>query len=396
MRKNGFFLGIGLTFLLQACGSGAPEADGVITMVNQEPVVIRDQVRAKQICETQYCEPNYLLYANFARRRPPSNPVLTPTPAPRPALDHSVPLNFGKGGDLYDMAKVIMNVSEAWEKSEGEQVVVADIDSGIDLTHPDLVPNLWSNPSESAQNPGRDHDGNGLPNDVHGFDFYANRGEPLDENGHGTHTAGTIAASRDGSGVIGVAPKVKIMAIRFLGPEGQGTTEGAIRSIRYAVRMGARVISASWGGPGFSSLLAQAVQEAVDAGVVFVAAAGNEGRDIDRVPVYPASLPGVISVAASNSVDQLAGFSNFGLSSVWVAAPGDRIYSTHLNGKYASLSGTSMATPQVAGAVALALGKNRSMSPASVRQLICSTADSRFQSQVRCGRINVGRMLRAL
>jgi hypothetical protein len=396
MRKNGFFLGIGLTFLLQACGSGAPEADGVITLVNQEPVVIRDQARAKALCESQFCEPNYLLYANFARRRPPATLSVTPTPAPRPVLDEAPPLNFGKSGDLYDMAKVIMNVSEAWEKGEGEEIIVADIDSGIDLTHPDLIPNLWINTRENAQNPGRDHDGNGFPNDVHGFDFYANRGSPVDENGHGTHTAGTIAASRDGNGVVGVAPKVKVMAIRFLGPEGQGTTEGAIRSIRYAVRMGARVISASWGGSGFSSLLAQAVQEAVDAGVVFVAAAGNEGRDIDRVPVYPAALPGVISVAASNSVDQFADFSNYGVSSVWVAAPGDRIYSTHLNGRYASLSGTSMATPQVAGAVALALGKSRSMTPAAVRQLICSTSDSRFQSQVRCGRINVGRLLRSL
>ncbi len=396
MRKNGFFLGIGLSLLLQACGSSAPEADGIITLINQEPVVIRDPQQAKQVCETRFCEPNYLLYANFARRRPPATLSVTPSPAPRPVLDESVPLNFGKSGDLYDMAKVIMNVSEAWEKGVGTEIVVANIDSGIELNHSDLVPNLWRNPGERAENPGRDHDGNGLPNDVHGYDFYSDRGNPVDENGHGTHTAGTIGATRDGVGVVGIAPGVKIMSIRFLGPEGQGTTEGAIRSIRYAVRMGARVISASWGGPGFSSLLAQAVQEAVDAGVVFVAAAGNEGRDIDRIPVYPASLPGVIAVAASNSIDQLAAFSNFGSSSVWIAAPGDRIYSTHLNGRYASLSGTSMATPQVAGAVALALGRNRSLSPASVKQLICSTADSRFQSQVRCGRINVGRMLRAL
>jgi subtilisin family serine protease len=396
MRKNGFFLGIGLSLLLQACGSGAPEADGIITLVNQEPVVIRDPVEAKQVCETRYCEPNYLLYANFARRRPPATLSVTPTPAPRPAPDESVPVNFGKSGDVYDMAKVIMNVSEAWEKGSGEQIVVAAIDSGVELDHPDLIANLWRNPGESVEHPGRDHDGNGLPNDVHGYDFYADRGSPVDENGHGTHTAGTIGATRDGVGVVGVAPQVKIMAVRFLGPEGQGTTEGAIRSIRYAVRMGARVISASWGGPGFSSLLAQAVQDAVDAGVVFVAAAGNEGRDIDRIPVYPASLPGVIAVAASNSVDQLAGFSNFGVSAVWVAAPGDRIYSTYLDGRYASLSGTSMAAPQVAGAVALALGQNRSLSPAAVKRLICSTADSRFQSQVRCGRINVGRMLRAL
>lgn len=398
MRKNGFFLGMGLTTLLQACGSGAPEADGVLTVVNQEPVVIRDSEVAKRVCETSYCEPNYIVYASFAKRRPPDRWVVPPTPAPEPSapVDLSPPLDFGKGGDLLDYAKVILNAADAWQISEGENVVVADIDSGIDLDHPDLAPNLWVNPGEARSSPGRDHDGNGFPNDVHGFDFYAGRGDPIDENGHGTHTAGTIAAVRNGAGVIGIAPRVKVMALRFLGPEGQGTTEGAIRAIRYAVRMGARVISASWGGAGFSSLLAQTVQDAMNAGVVFVAAAGNESRNIDQVPVYPASLPGVIAVAASDSSDRLAGFSNFGKTSVWIAAPGDRIYSTYPGGGYATLSGTSMATPQVAGAIALALGKNRSLTVTALRNLLCQSADIGFLPQVKCGRMNVGRLMRAI
>jgi subtilisin family serine protease len=397
MRKNGFFLLVPLPLLLQACGSGVPESDGMLTLQGNEPVVIRDPEKQKALCEAQYCEPNYLLYANFAKKRPPSvlNRPEPQAPTPVPEVDQApvVPPAFLEDSDLYDYAKERLKVREAWAFGEGESVVVADIDSGIDLTHPDLMSNLWRNPGESESNPGTDHDGNGLPNDVHGFDFYAGKGSPTDENGHGTHTAGTIGALRNGKGVIGVAPRVKIMALRFLGPEGQGTTEGAIRAIRYAVRMGARVISASWGGSGFSSLLAQAVSEAVDAGVVFVAAAGNEGRDMDRLPVYPAAYPGAIAVAATDPFDRLTSFSNYGAGNVWIAAPGERIVSTYPGGAYASLSGTSMATPHVAGAVALKLGQNRSLTPAAVKTLLCSSADRAGINGTRCGRMNVARLL---
>jgi subtilisin family serine protease len=290
-----------------------------------------------------------------------------------------------------------MNTLEAWEVTEGApEIVVADIDSGIDLSHPDLVGNLWVNPKETSSGSGVDHDGNGFPNDVHGFDFYAWKGDPIDENGHGTHTAGTIAASRNDLGVIGVAPRVKIMPLRFLGPQGQGSTYGAIQAIQYAVKMGARVISASWGGDGFSSLLAQAVKDAQDAGVIFVAAAGNDGRDLSRTPSYPASLPDVFTVGSSSLSDRLSTFSNYGPSTVLVSAPGEKIYSTYPGGNYASMSGTSMATPQVSGAVALALSKNKSIPASQIRSVMCSTSDPLSNGGTQCGRINIGRFLKAI
>jgi hypothetical protein len=184
-----------------------------------------------------------------------------------------------------DSAKMLMNTTSAWRVTEGSpEVVVAVIDSGIQIQHPDLRANLWTNAKEAGGAPGKDLDGNGYAHDVHGYDFYAKKGDPEDENGHGTHTAGTVAALKNGLGVIGVAPQVKIMPLRFLGPQGQGSTADAILAVRYAVRMGARIISASWGGPGYSSYLAQAVQEAIEAGVIFVAAAGNDGNDLSRMP----------------------------------------------------------------------------------------------------------------
>jgi len=288
-------------------------------------------------------------------------------------------------------------VAGAWSVTQGSpEIVVADIDSGMDMEHPDLKGNLWINPGESDGSPGRDLDGNGYANDVHGYDFYAKKGSPQDENGHGSHTAGTIAALKNGIGVIGVAPKVRIMPLRFLGPQGQGSTADAIEAIRYATRMGARVISASWGGGGFSSLLAQAVADAQKAGVIFVAAAGNEGKDISYQPAYPANLDGVIAIAASTGSDQLAYFSNYGPSVVMIAAPGVNILSTYLGKGYKSLSGTSMATPQVSGAIALALSKNKSLTADQIKAALCNTADPLNSDGTKCGRINVGRFVKSI
>ncbi len=398
MRKNGFFQVLGLMFLLSACGQAEPESNGVLTVIQNKAVVLHDSIQQKEVCKNQYCEPNYTLYANFGRKRSPphSDPVPIPIVNP-PNADVPPVSSIGTSGDLYDYAKNIMNTAEAWSVTEGDpEIIVADIDSGMDLSHPDLVANLWTNPKESAADPGVDHDGNGYVNDLHGYDFYANKPDPIDENGHGTHTAGTIAAVRNNQGVIGVAPRVKVMPLRFLGPDGQGGTDGAIQAIYYAIHMGARVISASWGGGGFSSLLAQAVKDAEDAGVVFVAAAGNDGRDISRFPTYPASFPNVLTVGATTAADQLAGFSNFGVNSVLIAAPGDRIYSTYLHQSYATMSGTSMATPQVSGAVALALSKNKSLMPKQIRSAICGTADPISTYGTQCGRINVGRFLKSI
>ena len=410
MRKNGFFLGLTLVALLSGCSRVTPESDGVLTQVNGQLVVVRDEQKQKEICKTQFCEPNYTLYANFGRGRvkdilrpifqprPVPSPVSTPTPTPSPssspATDSSPSSGDSSSGDQIDYAKTIMNTSEAWATTEGSSsVIVADIDSGINLSHPDLKDNLWTNPKEKESEPGVDHDGNGYANDVHGFDFYANKGSPEDQNGHGTHTAGTIAASKNGTGVIGVAPKIKLMPLRFLGPQGQGSTDASIKAIQYAVKMGAKVISASWGGSGYSSYLAQAIADAQKAGVVFVAAAGNDGADLSYQPTYPASLPGVIAVGASDQNDKLTYFSNYSANTVLVAAPGNEIYSTYLNHGDETLSGTSMATPQVSGAIALALSVNPRMSVDQIRTTLCNTADTIRSFGVKCGRINVGRFV---
>ena len=421
MRKNGFFLGMAFVSFLSACGQATPPSDGILVERNGQTVVIHDPVEQDQICKTHFCEPNYLVYANFARRRSPPvfqpapvpRPTATPKPSPTPSTGGSTPGDGAPSGgttgggtgnsggatytgskDFFDYAKTKMNTVAAWTFTQGSgDLIVADIDSGTNLSHPDLKANLWTNPNESTSNPGVDRDGNGYANDVHGYDFYANDGNPEDENGHGTHTAGTIAAAKNDIGGIGVAPNVKIMTLRFLGPNGEGSTYGAIQAVQYAVKMGAKVISASWGGGGYSAYLAQAIQNAQAAGVVFVAAAGNEGQNLRYTAVYPAMYPGVISVAATDANDQQASFSNFGVNEVMVAAPGVKIRSTYLNQGYTELSGTSMATPQVSGAIALALSKNPAMTVDQIRTQLCTTADAVSGLQVKCGRINIGRFV---
>ncbi len=399
MRKNGFFLCVSLITTLTACGQADHPSDGMLTEINGQTTVIRDPAEQKKICEQQYCEPNFLVYASFARRRsapPPvivKPPVTKPTPSPTPTATPS----FSNGDDFFDYAKAKMNTLAAWNITQGSDgVIVAVIDSGMNLHHPDLLVNLWTNPNETESQPGVDHDGNGYTNDVHGYDFYANKSNPEDENGHGTHTAGTIAAAKNNMGVIGVAPKVKIMPLRFLGPQGEGSTQGAIQAINYAVKMGAKVISASWGGGAYSAYLAQAIQNAQAAGVVFVAAAGNEGRNLYYSPTYPATYPGVISVGATDANDQMASFSNYGTNEVLITAPGVQIQSTYLNQGYQSLSGTSMATPQVSGAIALALSLNPRLNLEQLRTNLCNTADSIGGNSVKCGRINIGRFIESI
>jgi subtilisin family serine protease len=420
MRKNGFFLCImAFAFTLSACGQADHPSDGVLTEMNGQTVVIHDPTEQDRICKTQFCEPNYTVYASFARKRatPPPLPAPTPRPTATPSAPSSPPVAtptpsgptptptaspadapgsapYTASKDFFDYAKAKMNTVAAWNFTQGSSdLIVADIDSGTNLSHPDLQANLWTNPNESNSQPGADRDGNGYANDVHGYDFYANDGNPEDENGHGTHTAGTIAAAKNDIGVIGVAPNVKIMTLRFLGPNGEGSTQGAIQAVNYAVKMGAKVISASWGGGAYSAYLAQAIQNAQAAGVVFVAAAGNEAKNLRYTTTYPAMYPGVISVAATDANDQLASFSNFGVNEVMVAAPGVKIYSTYLNQGYTALSGTSMATPQVSGAIALALSRNPTMTVDQIRTQLCNTSDVISGLPVKCGRINIGRFL---
>ena len=278
-----------------------------------------------------------------------------------------------------------MSATQAWDITTGSRnVVVAVIDSGIDLTHPDLMANLWTNPGEIAGN-GIDDDANGFVDDIHGWNFVTNDPNVQDGYGHGTHVAGVIGATgNNGVGVTGINWNVSIMTLRFQDNQGVGYTGDAIKAIQYATMMrrdygvNVVVINASWGGgTGYSSTLEATLRDAGTAGITFVAAAGNGAADSDVVPRYPSGydLPNVIAVGACDATGSLAGFSNYGVTSVDLAAPGTSIYSTLPGGQYGWLSGTSQAAPQVTGAVALLAAASPGISVAGLRAAILGSVD---------------------
>ena len=302
--------------------------------------------------------------------------------------------------ELWGMA--ITSAPAAWDYSTGSSdVVVAVIDTGVDYTHPDLSANIWVNPGEIAAN-GIDDEGNGYIDDVHGWDFYNGEKDPYDDNGHGTHCAGTIGAvGNNGAGVVGVNWNVKIIALKFLSGSGSGFTSDAVEALDYATDLRGRGINLiatnnSWGGTGDSQTLRDAVARAVTAGVLTVAAAGNSAEDNDYIGHYPSNYDGVLSVAASTSVDQLASFSNYGAVTVALAAPGQSILSTIPGGGYASYSGTSMAAPHVTGAAALFAAYSPGSSAAQIGDAIRNNVDRSdgFVGWVASsGRLNLEKMM---
>jgi subtilisin family serine protease len=225
-----------------------------------------------------------------------------------------------------------ISAPEAWDITTGDpNIIVAVVDTGVDYQHPDLAANIWTNTAEANGVTGVDDDGNGYIDDIHGYDFVMSDGDPMDRYGHGTHVAGTIAAiGNNALGVVGVNWHCKIMACRFLDASGSGYTDDAISAINYAVANGAKIINNSWGGGDYSTLLEDAITNARDHGVLFVAAAGNDASDNDTVPFYPASynVSNVIAVAATNRYDALSSFSNFGHNTVHLGAPGEEILSS--------------------------------------------------------------------
>ncbi len=294
--------------------------------------------------------------------------------------------------DNWGAAKV--EADSMWQQSQrGQGVMVAIVDTGIDLNHPRLKNQIAVNTGETgldAQGRNRatngvDDDGNGFIDDVYGFDFVKNRPLSGDYQGHGTHIAGVIAGEHfDSQAMVtdhvqGLAPKAKILPLAFLDENGSGEMIAGVNAIRYAVSRGAKVINASWGGSGCSRSLKEEIASLSAQGVIFVSASGNESRNVDREFSYPASLdlPSQITVGAVGDHDYMAEYSNFGARTVHIFAPGTNIVSTFPGGRLATMSGTSMATPFVTGAVALLLGAEPSANVEQIRQALYNTAAKR-------------------
>lgn len=308
--------------------------------------------------------------------------------------------------------------TNAWDLTIGSQsVIIAVIDTGVDITHPDLAANIWHNPAEIAGN-GIDDDGNGFVDDVTGWDFGDLDNDPTDFDGHGTHVAGIIGAvGNNGIGVAGVAWNVSILAIKAVDESGSFPFSATLGAYDYIVMLkeaGHNIVASnnSYGAyvpqffEEFRAEQKAAVQRTIDAGIVFVAAAGNDGADIDAIDeedrtAFPAGydLPGIISVAATDNSDGLAGFSNYGAREVDLGAPGVQILSTVPNGGYAFFSGTSMASPFVAGAVAMIASARPGASPVELRQALMDSTDPipSLQGKVQSGgRLNVWRAVQLI
>jgi subtilisin family serine protease/uncharacterized membrane protein len=284
--------------------------------------------------------------------------------------------NTGQNNGVVDAD---IDAPEAWDQSTGSQnILVAVIDTGVDYNHPDLAANMWMNPDE-IDGDGIDNDGNGFIDDLRGWDFYSNDSDPIDTHGHGTHVSGTIGAvGNNGTGVVGVNWEVSILALRFLGPNGGSTSDG-IECINYATQIGVDLSSNSWGGGGYSQLLKDAIAAAGEANQLFVAAAGNDGMNIENYTTYPAgytfddAIDNIISVASTDRNNDISYFSNYAATKVDLGAPGSNIYSTTPNNSYSTYSGTSMATPHVAGACALYLSLNSDVDFQAVKRDLLET-----------------------
>jgi len=331
-----------------------------------------------------YAEPNYILHTEVT----PNDPRFV-------------------SNELYGLTKI--GAPQAWDNftTGSNNVVVGVIDEGIDINHPDLLANIWTNPSPGSIA--------GITGDLHGYNFRDNTATILAE-GHATHVAGTIGAvGNNNQGVVGVNWQVSLMSLRFISEAtNSGTDADAIKAYNYARQMrdlwvssggtkGAniRALNASYGGGGYSQAAADALNAVGQSGILFVAAAGNEAADNDAHPHYPSSysLPNVVSVAATDQNDSRAGFSNFGARSVMLGAPGVSILSTFPGNNYGFLSGTSMATPHVTGAAALLCAANPNLSVNQLRALLSFNGDPvpALQGKSLTGRrLNVFKSLQAM
>jgi subtilisin family serine protease len=334
-----------------------------------------------------FVEQNFLIYLH----RSPKDPRFTELWA----LQNTGQTVRGRAG----RAGADISATKAWDITVGDpSIVVAVIDTGVDYRHPDLAPNMWQ--SKDTPGNGVDDDANGYIDDTFGYDFGDSSPDPKDNHGHGTHVAGTIAAVGDnGEGVTGVIWKGRIMAIKIADRRGAISVSNAVAAIGYAIQNGASVINASWGGPANSRALLEAIEEAHKANIVFVAAAGNDSLDNDRVPEFPCNYPvaNIICVAATDSNDDLASFSNYGLRTVHIAAPGVNVLSLFPGSSYRFSDGTSMAAPHVAGVAALVRSREKGIRNTEVVRRILASVDKlpSLKGKIRSeGRINAERALK--
>lgn len=308
--------------------------------------------------------------------------------------------NLGQDGGVNDGD---VDAPEAWDvQRDAGGIIVAVIDSGVRATHRDLAANMWRNPGEVAGNR-IDEDRNGYYNDIHGMNAIRQSGDSSDDQGHGTHVAGIIGAVGDNSiGVVGVAHRVQIMSLKFMNAELYGSISDAIECIDYAIAKGARIINASWGGVNdfASAALRDAIARARDAGIIFVAASGNDGDNNDTINFFPANYPvdNVIAVAATTRNDVLASWSHYGAATVDLGAPGQEVYSTWADSdtSYHTISGTSMAAPHVVGACALVWARFPSLTYRQVIDRVLASVDRNSTlvgKTVTGGRLNVAHAL---
>jgi subtilisin family serine protease len=320
--------------------------------------------------------------------------------------------NTGQTGGYIDAD---IDAPEGWDLATDSNIIVAVIDTGIDYTHPDLAANMWINLDEFPGD-GVDNDDNGYIDDIYGYDFctYGQQRDsnPIDDTYHGTHVAGIIGAvGNNNTGVVGVCWNIKIMNLKFLNYQGTGYTSDAVSCIEYAIDNGAKIINASWGDHNGSQSLLDAIEDADNAGVLFIAAAGNDWfHNNDSFPTYPASYEcqNIISVLATSHYDWYSGFTNYGPTSVDLGAPGENIFSTFpiyetndmndwgLSTYYETISGTSMAAPFVAGACALVWSLNPSLTHMQVKDIILNSVDELGSLNGLCvtgGRLNLYKSL---
>jgi subtilisin family serine protease len=425
--------------------SAAQQKQISIDDIRSNPEVLAVQPNYKLHLLENYRLKSPALRAQLAKLVKSSGPQAATVPADNPPFPTTA--SGGTGADP-DFAKQWgmndIGLKKGLSQHRGEGVVVAVIDTGVDYTHEDLVDNMWHNKGEMGvdaqgrdkSSNGVDDDGNGFVDDVMGWDFVSNDNKPFDlavepiqilmgggNPGHGTHCAGNVAARGDnGKGIEGIAPDAQIMPLRFLSEKGEGDTAGAIKAIDYAVKMGAKVLSNSWGSEGDdpaeadkNQALKDAITRANDQGVIFIAAAGNGhsgvgyDNDTDAKPGVPASydMPNIVSVAAIGADNNLGAFSNWGARTVHLAAPGVAVYSTTVGSHYsdtvidmygikATWDGTSMACPHVAGAAALYLSAHPGATVKEIKDALIQSATplpNLAGKMVSGGKLNVEKLM---